>query len=126
MSKSKINQSSGVSGSKGDAYLPPRVPPPSPQRWAMGFAATTAPFADPARVNVMLQALAPLLVAGASVRFSNHTGLVRTLRGRLWQPQVSNLDQAFGEADAFLHQHQMALFGNDQNHWIPAERRLVG
>jgi hypothetical protein len=110
----------------GEKGLPPLTPPLLRQRWNQAQAAAAAPFADPSRTAVMLPALAPLLDAGATVRFSTHTGLVRTLRGRLWEPRVTNVEQAIAEAEAFLNQSQPALFGSAGERWARAWRPMVG
>lgn len=106
--------------------LPPLAPPLQRQRWSQAQAAAVGPFADPSRTAVMLPALVPILNAGATVRFSTHTGLVRALRGRLWEPRAANVEQAIAEAEAFLNRYQTALFGSDGERWARAWRPMVG
>jgi len=106
---------------------PPNLTVSRATLWRQAAGAALAPFADPRRVPVMLQALAPLLEGGARVRFSNHTGLVRSVRGLLWPDgRADSPNEARAIGDAFLSRYGLALFGSDRKRWREAPAPLVG
>jgi hypothetical protein len=108
---------------KGKQILPapeqPRVAPtPAIQRRRRALDVATAPFADRARTSVMLENLSDLLAERrASVRFSNLTGLVRSLRGELYPEErpATSADDMRNTSKKFLgkSEHQKALLGAD-------------
>jgi hypothetical protein len=103
---------------------------PTPQRWWTALDAGTAPFADRDRIQVMLEQLRAFLgERRASVRFSTHTGLVRSLRGELYP--AGDPVRAPGDmleiAVEFLGQHGAALHGSRKEYqWLPESQPTVG
>jgi hypothetical protein len=92
-----------------------------------GLAAMRAPFADPVQTELLIKHLDPLLAAGAQVRFSNHTGLMRTLRGDLWpEERATDPDTMRRIAAKFLERHQLGLFGAEGQAWIEVPGSAVG
>jgi hypothetical protein len=107
---------------------PPVVPPPALQRWRMALSTTTAPFADPSRVEPMLKGLSDLLAdRRANVRFSTLTGLVGILRGELYPGRAATTaEEMLAISEEFLRQREMALTGARGYHWLPETRATVG
>ena len=109
---------------------PPLVPPPAPQRWRVALGVATAPFADRAHTEVMLASLSNLLAKRkASVRFSNYTGLVRSLRGELYPEQTAtNAENMLDISEKFLSEpeHQKALLGAEGYQWRPDSQPIIG
>lgn len=97
---------------------PDVVRTPTVQRWRGALARATAPDAAE-RVEVMLAALAELTQdRQIQVRFSNWTGLVRSLRGDLWDQPAHSAGDMLQVAQSFLDEHHRALVGSAA-HWEP-------
>jgi hypothetical protein len=104
------------------------VPPPVPQRWRMALGVATAPFADPARTEVMLSGLSKLLARQrASVRFSRYTGLVRSLRGEIYpERKAASAGDLLAISEEFLFQHEAALLGAEGYQWRADSQPIIG
>jgi hypothetical protein len=109
---------------------PPLVPPPAPQRWKVALGVATTPFADRAHTEVMLASLSNLLAKRkASVRFSNYTGLVRSLQGELYPEQTAtSAENMLDISEEFLREpgHQKALLGAEGYQWRPDSQPIIG
>jgi hypothetical protein len=78
----------------------------------------------------MLASLSNLLTKRkASVRFSNYTGLVRSLRGEIYPEQTAeNAEDMLTIAEMFLGEpeHQKALLGGEGYQWRPDSQTIIG
>jgi len=103
------------------------VPTPAPQRWQKALDVATAPFANPAHTEVMLAHLNDFLAERrASVRFSNHTGLVRSLRGELYPGQkAASAEDMLAISEEFLHQYGAALHGSEEDYQWHADSQMI-
>lgn len=95
------------------AARPPVARTPTVHRWRSALAYRGAPH-TPERIDTMLDALAELTRdRNVRVRFSNWSGLVRSLRGDLWDEPVDSAGQMLEVAGSFLEKHQQALVGGE-------------
>jgi len=106
---------------------PPVTPTPAAQIYWAVFA-TSAPFANPARQVSLLQGLSALLAARPlSVRFSNETGVVRSLRGPIFPaPPARTPDEMKEIAKAFIQQYGAVLTGWNENRWKEDRQATIG
>ncbi len=87
------------------------------QRWRMAFdTISTAPFVDPdpKRTESMFDELQKLLSRHRNihVRFSAHTGMIRSLRGELFPDEIAkNINDKKGICTWFLESYGKTLFG---------------
>lgn len=105
-----------------------RIPTPAVNRSRLAYAASVAPFADLARTESMLVGLRELAnTVSLRVRFSNLSGLVRTLRGDLLPGEIAtDPGNMIERSQVFLDQFSLALVGDKQLNRTLDQQAVLG